>query len=427
LADLALATAQDRPPITAPDVASLSRALGETENLTRWRQRALAVYLEAPWPDRVRHLWRFSDPADLLPEAPLPPPDVNVGTRLPEEGPAVLIVPGQLPRWNAAAAAAGLVLSPLSHGDPTAWPLGEAVPATHGLFEALNAAAWSSGLCVRVPRGRKLAAPLRVVLPAAPGASLPRLLVLVESGAEATIIEDHLGGGEQTRVVGVSELFLAPNSHLRHVLVQRWETGAAGHLTLRGRLERDASLFAVLATFGGRRAKLDVGAVLDGEGSRSEMVGVTLGEGRQHLDHHTRHEHRAGRTFSNLDFRAAVSGRARSTYTGLIRIDTGAPGSEAYQENRNLLLSPRAHADTIPELEILTDEVSCSHGATVAPVDPEHVFYLQSRGIPAAEALRLIVRGFLEETLQRIPQSLRPALEELVAGRLNRLGRGGGR
>jgi Fe-S cluster assembly protein SufD len=168
-----------------------------------------------------------------------------------------------------------------------------------------------------------------------------------------------------------------------------------------------------------------VGAVLDGEGSRSEMVGVTLSEGRQHLDHHTLHEHRAGRTFSNLDFRAAVAGRARSTYTGLIRIDTGAPGSEAYQQNRNLLLSPRAHADTIPELEILTDEVSCSHGATVAPVDPEHVFYLQSRGIPAAEALRLVVRGFLEETLQRVPQNLRPALEELVAGRLQRLGQGG--
>jgi Fe-S cluster assembly protein SufD len=375
----------------------------------------------------VQHLWRFTDPADLLPEAPLPPPDVNEETRLPEEGPAVLLVPGQLPRWNAAAAAAGLVLFPLSHGDPRAWPLGEAVPATHGLFEALNAAAWSSGLCVRVPRGRILETPLRILLPAARAASLPRLLVMVESGAEATIIEDHLGGGDRTRVVGVSELFLAPNAHLRHVLVQRWEAGAAGHLTLRGRLERDAGLFAVLATLGGRRAKLDVGAVLDGEGSRSEMVGVALGEGRQHFDHHTRHEHHAGRTYSNLDFRAAVSGRARSTYTGLIRIDTGAPGSEAYQENRNLLLSPRAHADTIPELEILTDEVSCSHGATVAPVDPEHVFYLQSRGIPAVEALRLVVRGFLEETLQRIPASLRPALEELVAGRLSRLGPGGGR
>jgi len=117
----------------------------------------------------------------------------------------------------------------------------------------------------------------------------------------------------------------------------------------------------------------------------------------------------------------ALAGRARSAYTGLIRIEPGAPQSEAYQENRNLMLSEACRADTIPELEILTDEVACTHGATVAPVDPEHLFYLRSRGIPPAGALRLVVRGFLENTLRRLPESLRGGVETLVDARLARL------
>jgi Fe-S cluster assembly protein SufD len=421
LADLALVNPEDRTAPSAADVRDLSRALGESPALAAWRAAGLAAYRDAAWPDRVQHLWRFTDPADLLPVALPAPLAAPAAVDLPADGPAVLLLPGRAPLWNAAAEAAGLALTPLADADPGELPLGAAVPPGSGLFAALNAAAWSAGLCLRVPRGRRLEAPLRVIVPAGAAASLPRLLVLVETGAEATVVEDHLGGGAGTRVVGVSELFLAPGARLRHVLVQRWAPDAAGHLILRGRLERDADLFSVLAAFGGRRVKLDVGAVLTGAGARSELVGVTLGEGRQHLDHHTVHRHEAGRTWSNLDFKAAVAGRARSTYTGLIRIEEGAAGSEAYQENRNLLLSPRAHADTIPELEILTDEVSCSHGATVAPVDPEHLFYLQSRGLTAPDALRLVVRGFLEDTLRRVPDNLRPALEELAGGRLARL------
>jgi Fe-S cluster assembly protein SufD len=226
-------------------------------------------------------------------------------------------------------------------------------------------------------------------------------------------------------VIGVSEALVGPNANLRHVLVERWGPAVAGHLTQRGLVERDAHYVAATATFGGRTAKLDLGGILAGPGARSELVGVTLGEKRQHLDHHTVHDHRAGHTWSNIDFKVALTGRARSAYTGLIRIEAGAPQSEAYQENRNLLLSPRCRADAIPELEILTDDVSCSHGATVAPVDPEQLFYLQSRGVAPDAALRLIVRGFLETTLAQLPESLRPALEELVTARLDSLTGGG--
>ena len=151
------------------------------------------------------------------------------------------------------------------------------------------------------------------------------------------------------------------------------------------------------------------------------MIGVALGSGKQRCDLHTGHNHKAGNTWSNIDFKAVMGGQARSSYTGLIRIDENARVTEAFQTNRNLLLTPKAHADAIPELEILNEEVSCSHGATVAPVDPEQLFYLQSRGMSPDEAVGLVVRGFLENTLRSLPAALRPAVEQVVESRLEAL------
>lgn len=222
-------------------------------------------------------------------------------------------------------------------------------------------------------------------------------------------------------MIGVTEILIGANAEVRHVLVQRWADGQVGHLTQRARLERDARFFGATAGFGGAISKVDLGGLLAGEGARSELVGVALPEGRQHLDHHTLHQHLAARTWSHIDFKVAVAGRARSAYTGAIRIERDAPGSEAYQENRNLLLSDRARADTIPELEIHTDDVSCSHGATAAPIDPDQLFYLRSRGLSAPAARQLVVRGFVEPTLRQLPADLRAELENLVDARLARL------
>lgn len=449
MAEVATLTAGGRPALPETLVDELARRLGETPGGAERRRRAAALYRALPGPDRVRHLWKYTDPARLLPAAAAvelagpgadaavagTPGAAGAASAAPEaprwgEGglPAateagVVLRPGLPPALTPAASAAGFALAPLAASDLAA-RLGEAVPADHGLFEALNAAAWDAGLAVRVPAGSVLTTALRVVVPAGAGLRLPRLLVVAERGAAATVVEEHHGGGAGGRVAGVTELFVAPGAELRHVVVQRWAAGVTGHLTARARLERDARLLTVLASLGGDAAKLDLGAVLAGEGARSELVGVALGTGRQHFDHHTTHEHRAGRTWSNLDFKVALAGRARSAYTGLIRIEEGAPHSEAYQENRNLMLSDACRADTIPELEILTDEVACTHGATVAPVDGEHLFYLRSRGLPAAEALRLIVRGFLETTLSRLPEALREQVEALVAPRLASLAGG---
>ena len=391
-------------------------------DLTPITSAANAIMEGVELPDRVRHLWRYTDPEWILPPRELRPlPDMAEAVVLPE-GPAVLLVAGQAPQLNAAAEACGLALAPLRVGDTDLADLGRAVPADHGYFEALNTTAFNTGLVVRARRNLNLTEPLRVVIPAPSGTDcLPRLLIVAEAGAVITVVEDHLGGDQDSVVIGVTEILIAANAEVRHVLVQRWQSGVVGHLTQRAVLDRDARFLGASVGLGGAVVKTDVGSRLAGPGARSELVGITLAEKRQHLDHHTAHHHTSERTWSDIDFKAAVSDRARSVYTGLIRIEEDAPACEASQENRNLLLSERARIDTIPELEILTDDVSCSHGATVAPVDEEQIFYLQSRGLTADEALRLVVRGFVESTLNRVPEDLRAELAPLVESRLQRI------
>ncbi|HOX25150.1 MAG TPA: Fe-S cluster assembly protein SufD [Candidatus Krumholzibacteria bacterium] len=395
---------------------------GDDAATTAWRHRALAALTAVPFPDRVRHLWRYTDPERLLPRRLLQPSGpAPLAAALPA-GPAVRLEPGREPRLNDAARSCGLVIAPLFADPADRELIGRAVPVDHGYFEAINAAAFGAGLTIRAPRGFGLAAPLRVVVAADAGADvLPRLLVIAEDGAALTVVEEHTGGGGGGCVIGVTEILIGANAEVRHVLVQRWADGQVGHLTQRARLERDARFFGATAGFGGAISKVDLGGLLAGEGARSELVGVALPEGRQHLDHHTLHQHLAARTWSHIDFKVAVAGRARSAYTGAIRIERDAPGSEAYQENRNLLLSDRARADTIPELEIHTDDVSCSHGATAAPIDPDQLFYLRSRGLSAPAARQLVVRGFVEPTLRQLPADLRAELENLVDARLARL------
>lgn len=426
MADLALMSTEGRPALAKEDVRRLSTELGETDNGLAWRLAALTAYRNEPLPERVKHLWRYTDPAHLMPLEVLPaamPPRDLVAAELPEGEPAVLLVPGRLPQLNEAARAAGLQVTPLLHDDGDAELLGTASPDTSGFFAALNSAAWNAGVAVYVPAGKALEQPLRLLVPAFAETTLPRVLVVAGRGAEVTVVEEHFGGRDGHRVIGVSEVLVGQNAHVRHVLVERWEAGVTGFLAVKARVERDGSYQGVNASLGGERLKLETGAELVGKGARSELIGVVLGGDAQRFDHHTTHRHVSGDTWSNIDFKVALTGKSRSSYTGLIRIEEQAARSEAFQENRNLLLSDNARADTIPELEILTDDVSCSHGATAAPIDPEQVFYLQSRGIARDEAIRLVVRGFVETTLEQVPASVRENLESLISARLSTLGK----
>ncbi len=398
-------------------LAMLSRALEQGREVQELRRRALEVYRAAELPHRADHLWRFTSPKKLMPDS-ITPAARPAGELASAEGASAVVelVPGRPPvvRLGAEAMAAGLAVEGFG---PEHAP-GRVVPPEHGVFEALNLAAHDAGAVLRIPGRATLERPIRVVVGAGAGTFLPRLLVDAGPGSVATVVEEHVGGGDGSERIAVTEVLASGDARLEHVLVQRMDPGSRGHLTVRARAGRGASVITVLVALGGELVKTDLGTVLAGERASSEILGFLLAEGGQHLDHHTVHHHTAPRTSSNIDFKVALTGRARSVYTGIIRIDETARTSEAYQENRNLLLSEHCRADTIPELEILNEDVQCTHGATVAPIDEEQIFYLQSRGLPEDVAARLIVRGFLEGTLSRLPAEVRRTVEPLIEARL---------
>ena len=425
MGELALTVTLAKPALDVDQVAALGARFAEPAPLLALRQRALDVYRASALPDRALNRWRFTDPRDLLPSALGPLPALVPAAVMPEvpaAGAAVLLQPGVRPRWamSQPARQAGVTIVPLADATPWFSLIGSAVGADHGLFEALDLAAFGTGVAVVVPPAVALDGPIHLRIAAQGAAAIGRVLIVVGAGASASVVEEYVDGADGA-LIAVSELFADVGASVQHVLLQQLDDAARGQLTQRARLERDAGYVGVCASLGGRQVRVDLGAQLIGSGSHSELIGVVLGDGRQRFDHHTVQLHQAPNTSSNIDFKAALGGHANSTYSGLIRISTAATGSTAYQENRNLLLSPDARAQTTPELEILTDDVSCTHGATVAPVDAEQLFYLRSRGLDPTAAVRLVVRGFLERTLAQIPAALRPPLELQIEQRLLQL------
>ena len=218
-----------------------------------------------------------------------------------------------------------------------------------------------------------------------------------------SVIEGHVGN----------------NARITYFNIQRWGNRTRSHSRQTFELTRDASVTTVNIGLGGRYSKADIRNLLVGSNAQSEMVGVTFGSGRQHFDTHTEHIHRVGNCFSDMDFKVVLEDEAHSIYTGQIRIDLEAANSEAYQENRNLMLDPTCKAESIPELEILNENVQCTHGATVGPIDEEQVYYLQTRGLSRHAAEHLIVEGFFSPALDRIEEdALRDRLWEHVEAKL---------
>lgn len=389
------------------------------------RRQALEAYLESPPPDRVQHLWRYTDPALLTPS------DVALENAARGVGEAVR---ARIEIADEAKAQGVRVLdlheAAVSAPELLALHLGKLVGGTvtpHGIgkFEALNLGLWSIGTLIHVPRRVQVARPIHVSLTVPQSTTeaflATRLLVILEEGAEATIVDECDGGNEFTRLNAAVEIFVGQAANAKYVSVQRLNKGAAYHATERASVARDAQSLTAIASLGGGVTKSNFGSHLRGPGAHVELFGFLFGEQKQHFDHHTVHSHESGKTYSNLDFKVVLKGRSRSAYTGLIRIEPGCPDSEAYQENRNLLLNDGARAESIPELEILTDEVKCTHGATVGTLDAQHIFYLMSRGIDRAEAIRLIVGGFIEPTLSRLDGDLSQRLREQVEERVRDL------
>ncbi|NKB88929.1 MAG: Fe-S cluster assembly protein SufD [Acidobacteria bacterium] len=426
-----------KPSLSAGEVRAISEAAGEPEWLGQWRHDAWETWDVTPMPDRVRHLWRYTDPDKFLIDKVtpmLPAAAGEVVNELPagmEETPAAVGIVDDASLHTAwlspALQEAGVVLADLAtaagtHEEIVREHLGRAVSPDAGKFEALNAALFPGGVFLYVPRGVVVEGPIHLFRRHGVdlSAAFPRLLIVVDEGAEATVIDEYSTPGDPRVVANsVVEGTVLPNGHLNYFNLQRWGDRARSHARQRFLLQRDATVSSVNIALGGQYCKADISNVMQGKNAQSEMIGVTFGSGTQHFDTHTEHVHEVGDSFSDMDFKVVLENEARSAYTGLIRIDLDAPNSEAYQENRNLMLDPTCSAESIPELEILNENVRCTHGATVGPIDQDQVYYLKTRGLPEREAERLIVEGFFGPALDRIDdEGLRERMWSLVADKI---------
>jgi Fe-S cluster assembly protein SufD len=298
--------------------------------------------------------------------------------------------------------------------------LGTIVPADD-IFVAANDAGWACGAFVYVPRGVRVDAPilLNAVTAAAGTALQRRVLIVLEEGAEAEVWEQYLSADTESETLlnTVVELVVGQNAKLRYVCGQdlnekSWIFGAQ-----RAEVQRDGKLDWVAAGFGSARGRVRMETKLAGEGAEGKVTGAYVPHGRQHVDFDTTQEHAAPNTFSDLAFRGILAGRSSAVWRGVIKVDPGAQQTDAFQECRNLLLSKRAHVDAIPGLEILANDVRCTHAAAIAQIDNDQLFYLRSRGLPEPQAQRLVIEGFMAELVERFEEG---PVREVLAGALER-------
>jgi Fe-S cluster assembly protein SufD len=286
--------------------------------------------------------------------------------------------------------------------------IGKVVRPDEGKFGGLAAALAQTGVLVYIPRGVQVPMPLHSLIwgPGTGLAHLTHVIVWLEEGASATYIHesaspDETGG--QTLHSGIVEIHVGQGANLRFVELQSWGESVWNFSHERAQVERDGTIEWTFGAIGSHLTKNFTDLDLIGAGATGKMSGFYFTDRDQHLDHDTQQNHLAPSTTSDLLFKGALLGKSRSVWQGMIYVAPGAIKTDGYQANRNLVLSREARADSIPGLEILADDVRCTHGATVGKIDPDEIFYLLSRGIPKYEAERLVVEGFFDPIMQRIP------------------------
>jgi Fe-S cluster assembly protein SufD len=310
-----------------------------------------------------------------------------------------------------------------SHAELLQRALGSLVPVEDP-FVARNEANWRDGVLVHVPRGVKLTEPVRIEVPVTESGTAVswRTLVVVEEGAEAEVWEHWSSPGDEVDALlnSVVELSVGQAATLRYVNTQDLSEKAWIFATQRAQVERDARLDWAALGFGSANGKVRMDTKLAGPGSEARVTGGYAGGHGQHLDYDTTQEHAAPNTNSDLAFRGVLAKGSTAVWRGMIKVDPGAQQTDAFQESRNLLLSPEAHADAIPGLEILADDVRCTHAAAIAQVDKDQLFYLTSRGLNEPAAKTLVIEGFLESLVERLAEG--PVRDEISAALERRLG-----
>jgi Fe-S cluster assembly protein SufD len=420
-----------------PDVEALLKGSGEASPrsphwLAALRGRGLERANALSVPTTRDEEWRFTDLSPLFKTAfepsrgALAPGPADIAPFIvPEAGVRLVFVDGVFARELSAldAMAAGITVTRIAAALDSSDPVIEAHLGRHAgfeneLFAALNTAHLRDGALVRIGKGCAPGQPIHLLFVASRAgvASFPRCLAVVESRASCTLIEDYVAGCDGTYFTdAVTEIVLAPEARVRHVKLQR-EASAAFHIGSGAVvLGKDASYHSTAVTLGARISRHNLTVQQNGEGAVCRIDGLTLLSGRQLGDTHSLIDHAAPNGKSAQLHKTIVGGAAHAVFNGRILVRPGAQLTDSGQQSRNLLLSPRAHVDTKPQLEIFADDVKCAHGATVGQLDAEQLFYLRSRGLSDVSARNLLTYAFGAEVIDRLPvPSLVERLERVV-------------
>jgi Fe-S cluster assembly protein SufD len=379
------------------------------------KPEALERYRSLPLPDTTEEHWRFTDlrgfDPDSFGQVPGTIPETRPGETMLEldvAGLATITESG----ITIERAAEGITFTQLEEDHERLYSL----VGWEEKFAAHNAAVWEHGLLVHVPKGVELEKPLyvRIANAASDAALFWRLLVIADPGSRFTLVEEVVSASPELHAYTneAVELFVGDGAKLEYVSLQNLSRETWHFASHHARVERDAELDWVTGGFGSKKGKVRIQNDLAGQGATSRVTGAYFTDGEQHLDYDTFQEHNAPNTTTDFAVKGALRDNSTAVWRGMIRVEPDAQKTNAYQENRNLMLSPTTHAVPIPGLEIMANDVRCTHGATVGRVDREQLFYLMARGLSRSEAERLIVRGFFEDVLARV--ELEPVREALA-------------
>lgn len=410
--------------------------------LKEYRERAWSTFKSLPMPTIKDEAWRRTDihnlavskfnlPQDDSPARfPAPPKWLLKPLMSKKYDNQVIIQPDKtVVKLDETLSDQGVIFTDLltaekQHADKLASIIGQIVKPAEGRFAALTAAMEKYGIFIYIPRGVQVEIPLHSVIwgPGAGLAYFSHIMVWLEPDASLTYIHEAAspnGVDEQSLHSGIVEIHISDNARLQFVELQSWGDNVWNFSHERAQVARDANLEWIFGALGSNLTKNFSEIDLIGEGAVGKMSGFYFTDGKQHLDHDTQQNHLAPHTTSDLLFKGALKDSSRSVWQGMIYVAPGALKTDGYQANRNLVLSPKARADSIPGLEILADDVRCTHGATVGKIDPDSVFYLLSRGIPYAEAEHLIVEGFFDPIMQRIPfDGVRKRFQQAIVSKM---------
>ena len=431
------------PDLTVADVEALSKLNNEPQWLLDRRLAAWEIYLSLPMPTTSDEAWRrtdfrrlkWADAGKLLrPEGKTSLDGIPDHTYAPLMGDQQAGLVAHIDSTVAAndllddLKAQGVIFCDLhtairEHPELVQKALTTAiVPPQEGKFAALHAALWTHGVFLYVPPGKTITLPFHSVFyPVSQGMTLGHILAVIDDGADVTYMHEYASAPRdgQSVFVGATELIVGQGARLRYVALQNWDTTMYEFSHQRARVQRDGTLDWVVGTMGGKLTKVFIELDLDGQGSTGRMSGLYFGDGSQLMDHDTQQNHNAPNTTSDLLFKGALVDKARSVWQGMIYVDPVAQKTDGFQANRNLLLSHDARADSIPGLEILADDVRCTHAATISKLDEEPIFYLMSRGLPRREAEKLAVDGFFGQIMERIPfETVRERLQASIERKL---------